>query len=163
MGGLYKTSKNPRFLVSRKFKKFSRKSEIGLGIIVLVVIVLFSLGWIVNINQRECRSNKDCNSEAYCGTDFSCHTYPTIQKTVVQYNLFWPAVVIGIAIVAAALIFKEQTKPKEEQKQIIEITDAKASEEIEVISEPYYKTNGNTKNQEMMETYYKPSGNMKTP
>src|SRR3990167_1659528 len=91
-----------------------KKAEIGLGVIVLVVIVLFSLGWVINTNQRECRSNKDCGSEAYCGTDFSCHTYPTIQKTVVQYNLFWPAVVIGIAIVAAAWIFKEQMKSKEE-------------------------------------------------
>ena len=81
-----------------------KKSEATL-IIIVVIAVLF-LGWLININQRECNSNKDCNSESYCGSDFSCHQYPAIQKTVVQYDLVWPSIIIAIAIVAAVLIYR---------------------------------------------------------
>jgi len=83
-----------------------RKAEAGLTIILVLVIVFVFLGWLFNTSQRECRSNKDCNSDSYCGSDFSCHSYPNIQKTVVQYNFLWPSVIIGIAIIIAAIIFK---------------------------------------------------------
>src|SRR3989338_359175 len=123
---------------------FHRKSEAGLVIILIVVIVLFFFGWLVNFSQRECKRNRDCNSESYFGSDFSCHTYPTIQKTVVQYNFFWPAVIIGIAIVAAAVIFRlDRIIPKE--KAIVERKIEKAREEQEEPAEPYYKSAINAK------------------
>ena len=115
-------------------------------IIVVIVIVLF-LGWIFNVSQRECRSNKDCGSESYCGSDFSCHLYPTI--TVVKYNLIVPSIIIGIAIIITAIIFKwNQLKPKDEIKQVAEETTngMKVPEErFEEISESYYKSNGDIK------------------
>ena len=128
MGGLYK------------------KAETGLVVILILVIVVFFFGWLINVSQRECKSNRDCGSEAYCGSDFACHQYPTIQKTVVQYNLFWSAVIIGIAIVIAAIIVRRNkimSKEKVIEKHKI---DTKASEEeLEEVVEPYYKNTINIK------------------
>ncbi|MBI3034790.1 hypothetical protein HYY71_00560 [Candidatus Woesearchaeota archaeon] len=118
-----------------------KKSEVGIVIILIIVIVLFFFGWLINFSQRECRTNRDCNSESYCGSDFACHSYPNIQKTVVQYNFFWPAVIIGIAIVAAAWIFRKW-RGKWDKIQFVEKI-VKVPEEAEAISEPYYKSNGN--------------------
>ena len=125
-------------MVKSKYKK----SEAGLTILLVIIIVVLFFGWLININQRECRTNKDCSSESYCGSDFSCHAYPTIQKTVVQYNLFWPAVIIGIAIVFAAWIFRSL---KQETKVIEKINIVKVPEESEDISEPYYKSDSKIK------------------
>jgi len=123
-----------------------KKSEAATTLLVILVIV-FSLGWLINVNQRECKRNSDCSSESYCGSDFSCHTYPTIQKTVVQYNLFWPTVVIGIALVLAAWIFKNgEFRFRKEQKQAVEHkAEAKEPKEAEDISEPYYKSDSNVR------------------
>ena len=127
-------------------KNLYRKSEAGLTVIVIIVIAVLFLGWLINIGQRECKNNRDCNSESYCGSDFSCHPFPSIQKTVVQYNFFVPSIIISIAIVIAAIIFnwskiisKEETeKVVEEQAEKISV---KAPEEVEEITEPYYKSN----------------------
>ena len=142
-----------------------KKSEAGLVIVLVLVIAALFFGWLVNINQRECTHNKDCGSEAYCGSDFSCHSYPTIQKTVVQYNFFWPAVILGFAILAATIIFrwekivkeKVTVEPKtgksagEESNASERRTRSQLTEEIE---EPYYKSN---------DAYYKSPTNSKTP
>lgn len=115
-----------------------RKAETGLVVILIIVIILFFFGWLINVSQRECRTNRDCGTEAYCGSDFSCHQFPNIQKTVVQYSLFWPAVIIGIAIVLAAWIFREARKEtKVIEQKVVEI---KEPEEVSDISEPYYKS-----------------------
>ena len=131
--------------------RLNKKSEAGLVIVLVIVVVLFFFGWVINLSQRECKSNRDCNSEAYCGSDFSCHTYPTIQKT--EYNLFWPAVIIGIAIVAAAIIFRWDKIGKE---TIVEepVINTKAPKEEPEEAEPYYKNS---------EAYYKSDINTKTP
>lgn len=129
-----------------------KKSEAGLAIVLILVIAALFFGWLININQRECNYNKDCGSEAYCGSDFSCHNYPTIQETVVQYNFFWPAVIIAIAIISAAFIFRWDKIRRE--KVVVEHKAEIAKEETEEIEEPYY--NGS-------ESYYKSSTNSKTP
>ena len=148
----HKTLKNRRFFVSRKFEKFSRKSEAGLVIILVLIIVLFFFGWLINFSQRECKSNKDCGSESYCGSDFSCHQYPTIQKTVVQYNFIVPSIIIGIAILIASIIFKysatrktEDTEPIAQETKINNIEAIKVPEEVEDITEPYYKSDSNVR------------------
>ncbi len=122
-----------------------KKSEIGLGVIVLIVVILFSLGWVINLNQRECRSNKDCDSEAYCGSDFSCHSYPNIQKTVIQYNLFWSAVIIGMAIIAATIMSRWDKISKEKITEERKIYTKEANEEAEEVVEPYYRSTINIK------------------
>ena len=119
----------------------SKKSEAGLVIILVVIILVFFFGWLINISQRECKTNRDCGDEAYCGSDFSCHTYPPIQKTVVQYNLLWPSIILGIAIIAVALIFNwDKIRSKEKEVHNIAKHKLKEPEEVEEITEPYYKT-----------------------
>jgi len=127
----------------------NKKSEAGSALIIIILIVLF-LGWVINVSQRECKTNKDCASESYCGSDFSCHSYPNIQKTVVQYNFFWPAVVIGIAIIVAALIFnwnkiKQKDENAEEHKNNNVKIIVERPKEIEDVVEPYYKSERNNK------------------
>lgn len=130
-----------------------RKSEIGMTIIVLVIIGLLFLGWYINIGQRECRSNNDCSLESYCGSDFSCHSYPAIQKTVVEYSLIFPSIIIGIAIVIAALIFRRRSpsssKSREEHRipgesgaeyKEYSIEDQVIPQEVDAIIEPYYQS-----------------------
>ncbi len=130
-------------------KSLYKKSEAGLVALLIIIAVVFFFGWIINVSQRECKRNSDCNSESYCGSDFSCHTYPTIQKTVVQYNLFWPAVVIGLAIVITALIFNLDKLKQKEAAEGLKETAAKAAiekpQEVEEIAEPYYKSENNVK------------------
>ncbi|MBI2654554.1 hypothetical protein HYX02_07165 [Candidatus Woesearchaeota archaeon] len=120
---------------------FHKKADAGLTILLIVVIVILLFGVLINFG-RECRTNKDCGSESYCGSDFACHQYPTIQKTVVQYNLFLPAVILGIAIVFAAWILRKEQKT-EVQAKVQEQVEIKP-QEVEDISEPYYKP-GNIK------------------
>ncbi len=118
-----------------------KKADTGLVVILILVIVVFFFGWLINVSQRECKSNRDCGSEAYCGSDFACHPYPTIQKTVVQYNFLVSSIIIGIAIVVAAILLRrEQFRHKEEQSSAA-MEHIKAKEESGKISEPYYKSN----------------------
>jgi len=123
--------------------KFSRKSEAATTILIVLIVVFF-IGWLVNVGQRECRTNKECGSESYCGSDFACHQYPTIQKTIVQYNFIVPSIIMGIAIVIAAIIFNRGSKTKEEPQTIWQQAPIEAAE-VEEISEPYYKSNGDVK------------------
>ena len=98
-----------------------KRADVGLAVILILVLVLFFFGWLINVSQRECRSNKDCGSEAYCGSDFSCHSYPTIQKTVIQNNFTVPSIIIGIAIVIAAIIFNwDKIRSKEKTEEVVE-------------------------------------------
>jgi Na+/melibiose symporter-like transporter len=123
---------------------FNRKAEAGLVIVLVIIVVLFFFGWLINVSQRECKTNRECGSESYCGSDFACHQYPTIQKTVIEYNFFWPAVILGIAIVAAVWIFRQ---PKQEtrivEQNVEQRAEAKEPEEVSDLSEPYYKSDSN--------------------
>ncbi len=87
-------------------KFFINKKGEALTLVLIVLIVVVFIGWLINLNQRECRSNNDCGSGYYCGSDFTCHQIPTIEKTLVQNNLVLPSVIIGIAIVIAAFILR---------------------------------------------------------
>ena len=120
-------------------KNIHKKSEAGLVIILAIIIIVFFLGWLININQRECRVNKDCGSESYCGSDFSCHAYPTIQKTVVQYNFLIPSIIIGIAILIAAVILRWSQFKSEKTSNAEDFGKPKIPEESVEIVEPYYK------------------------
>lgn len=119
---------------------FYRKSEAGLVIIVIVLLVILFLGWVISISQRECRSNKDCNPDSYCGSDFACHPYPNIQKTVVQYSLVRPSLIIGLAIIVAAIILKWSKNTRQENPAKESKPRAKPKEEIVEEAQPYYKS-----------------------
>lgn len=119
---------------------FNRKAEAGLVIVLVIIVVLFFFGWLINVSQRECKTNRNCGSESYCGSDFACHQYPAIQKTVIEYNFFWPAVILGMAIVASVWIFKQ---PRQEARFVEQKTEAKEPQEVSDLSEPYYKSDSN--------------------
>ena len=89
----------------------SKKSEMFLALLFGLIIVLFFIGWLVNIGSRECRTNSDCGSDFYCGSDFSCHQIPVVEKTIVKNNLIVPSLIIGIAIIIAAIVLKWRKMP----------------------------------------------------
>ena len=125
----------------------NRKSEAGLVLVLVLIIFLLFFGWLIRIGARECKSNNECKQSEYCGSDFSCHTYPTI--TVVQYNFIGPSIIIGIAIILASIIFKSlKSFPREESKQLVkkEITATSVQQEVGGQDESYYTSNVEAKN-----------------
>ena len=95
----------------------SRKSEAITVILVTLIIIIF-LGWLVNLGSRECRSNSQCGSAQYCGSDFACHQLPTIEKTIIKNNLIVPSIILGIAIIIAAVTLRVgKLAPKKDFEQ----------------------------------------------
>jgi len=119
----------------------NKKANMSIISVLVVIVLLFAIGYVVNIGNRECNDNNDCGSESYCGSDFACHQYPLIERTIVENNFLVPSILIALAIVIAAVIFKwNELKPKEEQK-------TETEPKVEEVTEPYYKSykNNNTK------------------
>ena len=121
----------------------SKKASAGLIAIIIVLIAVVFLGWVINIAQRECKTNSDCGTYSYCGSDFGCHEYPTLQRN--EYHFFWPAVVIAIAIVLAVLIFKMMPQ-LEWSRPEVKIEKVEVKQEEPIVEEPqkeeevYYKS-----------------------
>jgi ABC-type antimicrobial peptide transport system permease subunit len=79
------------------------------AIAVLVIIILVgAIYWIVGLAKRECSKDSDCGSDRYCGSDFTCHDYKIVQKTVVNYDLIIPSIIVGIAIVIGAYVLRRR-------------------------------------------------------
>ena len=106
----------------------NKKADGGLTAIVIIVVIIVFLGWLVNISQRQCHSNKECKDDQYCGSDFACHKIPVIERettpVIVHRSYAGPAWIIGIAMVITAVIFnidkiasvirkKDDKEPKE--------------------------------------------------
>tara|TARA_Y100000310_G_C20174906_1_gene575369 strand:- start:148 stop:441 length:294 start_codon:yes stop_codon:yes gene_type:complete len=73
---------------------------------VAVVLALVILGiFLVSIAQRECQSNRDCPGNAYCNTQYECVEFPQ-QVVVKESNFLVSALILGMAILIAAYIFK---------------------------------------------------------
>jgi len=105
-----------------------KKADAVAAIIIVLIIVIF-LGWLISIGNRECNSNKDCRDGYYCTVEHSCNKIPVIEKEIiVQNNYIWPSVVIGLAIIIAAIILRYKRNGKKEEPK-----EDKAPEE------PYYK------------------------
>lgn len=85
---------------------FNNKRAEAITLIFIVVIIALFLGWLINFNSRECRSNSQCKDGFYCGSDFTCHQIPVVEKTIVQNNLLTPSIILGIAIILSAVILK---------------------------------------------------------
>jgi len=102
----------------------NKKAELLTILIVITFILFATIGfgtWLINLGSRECKTNSQCGSDSYCGSDFACHQIPVIEKTIVQNNFVVPSIIIGIAIVIAAIILKSNkihfNKKAEETKQ----------------------------------------------
>jgi len=101
-------------------QQLNKKADGGLTAIVIIVIILVFIGWLVKLNNRECTKDRDCGIESYCGSDFTCHRIPIIEKTnsIVQYDLKWPSVIIGISVIIAAIIIKGGKIPFRKEKEV---------------------------------------------
>ena len=85
-----------------------KKGEVLTAAALIVLIVAVFLGWFITFSSKECRSNSQCQYGYYCGSDFSCHEMPVIERTLTQNNLLTPSLILGISIVAAAFIMKSK-------------------------------------------------------
>ena len=77
----------------------------ALVVVLVIIIVIWVVWWTIGIANRECEKDVDCGGEQYCGSDFTCHDFKVIEKTVIQnYDYVKPAIILGIAMVIATLI-----------------------------------------------------------
>lgn len=89
------------------------------GAFVVIVIIAFSAAGAASIlkfseMKKECNLNSDCSSNNYCGSDFKCHSFPTIENTIVKNDWTVPAAIIGLAIVLGAMILRrKQPEPRQ--------------------------------------------------
>jgi hypothetical protein len=93
----------------------SKKGQsVGPTTVFIVMISLIFIAWLIIYSQRECHSNADCDADAYCGADFSCHKYPQITQTIRRSDFTGAAFLVGLAIVAAAIILRrKQSVPRD--------------------------------------------------
>lgn len=85
------------------------------GAFFVVCIIAFSIAGSATIikfmeGSHECNQNSDCSANNYCGSDFKCHSYPTIENNIVKTDWTTPAAILGLAIVFAAFILRKREK-----------------------------------------------------
>jgi len=88
-----------------RFNKLNKKANIGIAVLI-TVIVLIVLWWLLGFATRQCSYDSQCLSDNYCGSDFKCHQFKTVEKTVLVTDYSTPAAIIAIAVIIAALILK---------------------------------------------------------
>jgi len=110
--------------------------------VVSILLVIAVLALLTERFNRECNSNNDCSKEQYCGSDFSCHDIPIIQKDTVKISLTLPITILSITAIILAIICrwenlfgKKGNKTKETQskseKQETETSDAYYSSQVQ--------------------------------
>ena len=89
----------------------NKKADMGVGVILLIVIVIFALGWLINAGWKECKYNSECTENQYCGSDFACHDMKVITKTEYSSTVdYTPAAwILGASLIISMLIFKSDT------------------------------------------------------
>lgn len=89
----------------------NRRGSGALAIVAIVLALVILAAYLIGIASRDCNSNKDCAANAYCGADFECHEYP--EQIVVPKNNYVPAaLILGLALILAAYIYKTGHFPK---------------------------------------------------
>jgi len=81
------------------------KKGIAPIIVIVILCVIILIFYVMDVSQRECNSNKDCSKNSYCGADNACHEFPK-QIVVTEHNYILPAIILSIALIVAAYIFK---------------------------------------------------------
>ncbi len=86
-------------------------------IVVVVALSLVVLGsFLLDLAGRECSSNRDCQENAYCGSDDECHEYP--KNIVVEKNNFFKAsIIFAGGIVLAAFVHRTGRFPFQKKKE----------------------------------------------
>ncbi len=106
----------------------NKKAQAGLIAIVIILVALVFIGWLINVNNRECNSNADCEEEQYCGSDFSCHNIPVIEKTVIKRSITLPILIICATIVVLTIILRWEKLFGKKEKEEIETTETEPPE-----------------------------------
>ena len=161
-------------------RAFKKKSQASVFAALFMILLVAGIAWLIHIRQRECNTNKDCPTDNYCGSDFACHEYPTIQRTYVEYSLMGPALVIALAILITAILLnfssifprkerhEEQTMKEKHEHRHEDSSDAdnyygsadKVKDEPLEDDSIYYKrqTKQDAKGQQKNHSYYDESG-----
>ena len=88
-------------------------SKSGQGLVLAVVVIIIIIGaitWFASLAKHECEKDTECPSEYYCGVDHKCHAFPVIEKTVIEYNLVLPSIILGVSIIIAAILLRRRRK-----------------------------------------------------
>jgi hypothetical protein len=87
----------------------NRKGIGAVGVVLIVLLGLF-VYWLVTtgLDDPQCERDSDCGPGFYCGSDLSCHEFKIIEQTTIEMDLLGPSLVIGLAILAAAVILRNK-------------------------------------------------------
>lgn len=88
-------------------------ADIGAVVVIIILLVIIASGLIIKVSSRECYSNKNCEKNSYCGSDFSCHPYPLIKETEIieRQSFIAPSIIVALGLVGAAFIFRNREFP----------------------------------------------------
>ena len=85
------------------------KSNLVLIIVVIAVSIFLVGNFFLNQASKECKNNKGCSEDSYCGSDFTCHQYP--EEIIVEKNNYvWPAIILGVSLITTAFLFNRKKK-----------------------------------------------------
>ena len=87
----------------------NKKGQLLTTLIFVILVVMFFM-MIADNMMSGCKSDSACGEGYYCGVDKQCHKVPVIEKTIVKettsYDLTGPALVLGVSLIIAAMIYK---------------------------------------------------------
>ena len=89
----------------------NKKASVALIAVIVILALVILVIFLTNIALRECDNNRDCADNSYCGTDYECHEFPS--QVVVKESSYIPAaLIIGVALIMAAYIFRREKTNK---------------------------------------------------
>jgi len=88
----------------------NKKAAAPMIIIVILCVIILAF-YVMDVSQRECNANKDCAKNSYCGSDNACHEYPK-QIVITEHDYLIPAIIISVALIISAYIFRGGKLPK---------------------------------------------------
>ena len=87
----------------------NKKASIALVAVIVILALVILVIFLTNIASRECKNNRDCAENNYCGTDYECHEFPA-QVVVKESNFIPAALILGISLMVAAYIFRREKR-----------------------------------------------------
>jgi hypothetical protein len=100
--------KYPTPIPCKMFRKISGKKAASAVMVIIIIVVAIFLYWLVTgtMQKKECKKDSECGEGYYCGSDFACHEFKVVEKNVIEYNLLVPSIILGFAIIIAAIILR---------------------------------------------------------
>ena len=80
----------------------------GFGVTVIILALFAVLLYPVVKGSRDCEDDSECPVASYCGADFNCHQVPLVNGDVVYQFPVVNAIIIGGAVVLAALLLRQK-------------------------------------------------------